>query len=243
LPCGAFAFPDSAGGLLLAPADLLQPERMTKVVCPGGRVLRIRYLRQQQANAADNGRQISSNFGNQAGAVFRVLDGRIDEYATCLLVVDSLLAGATIERLGPADSTRGCGAADRRRLGELHGRPVVRCWPLARVGEDEEVVLLEFARRGQDALASLALVGPDLAAFEDYPATYRGEGEDLWRVDDAGQMSPDGFEILFALRTARGHLLGVRWSSTESLSLSLLATRDGPRFEELVQGNHYVAPR
>lgn len=242
LPCAAFAFPNRTGELLLAPADLPQPSRMTKVVCPGGRVLRVRYLRQQNGRDGGSGRQISSEFENEAGAVFRVVGATVDEYATYLLAVDSLLVGASVEPLSRVDSVSACSAADQERLGVLRGRPVVHCWPLARVGVNLQVLLLEFERRGKDALASLLLLGPGIAAFEDYPAEYRGEGEDLWRVDDLGEMSPEGFKILFALRTAHTQVLGVSWASTESLSLSLLVSRDGRHFEELVQGNRYVAP-
>jgi len=216
---------------------------MTKVVCPGGRVLRVQYLRQQSEIAGGASRQISSEFEDQPGAVFRVLGGTITADATCLLTMDSLLAGTRAVPLDPVNAATACGAAERRRLSDLRGRPVVHCWPLAGFGRDARVVLLEFERRGSNALAGLALVGARVRAFWDLPAEYRGEGESVWRVDDGGVMSPEGFEILFALKSGGAWLLGVSWASTESLSLSLLVSRDGTGFEELVHGDRYVAPR
>jgi hypothetical protein len=127
-------------------------------------------------------------------------------------------------------------------LARLRNRAVVHCWALSDMGADQEVGLVEFARHGPDALASLVLVGPGVAVFEDFPAQSRGDGEDLWRVDDEGQMSADGFEVLFALRTPKTYFLAVSWASTEGASLVLLTWSGGQQFIQCAGGYRYAAP-
>jgi hypothetical protein len=71
--------------------------------------------------------------------------------------------------------------------------------------------VVEFARQDKDALASVVLIDRDRMIFADYPAVFRGEGQDLWRVDDVGVLSPKGFEVVFLLQRGTFYALGVNW--------------------------------
>lgn len=241
--CGVFCFADSSGTLLLAPPDMSEPASMTTAVCKGGRRVAVEFIGRRQATAADNGRQMAYNFRAQAGTVFRVRGRAVEADETCFLTSDSMIVGAVPESVGPVSDSLFCSVKNRGRLAALRNRAVVRCWALRDVGEEHEVGLVEFARRGPDALASLVVIGPGGAVFEDFPAKAQKGTEDLWRVDDQGEMSPDGFEVLFALRSQKSYILGVSWGGTEGESLLLLVGQRGERFTQCAGGYRYTAPR
>jgi len=240
--CGAFCFADSSGTLLLGPPGMPGPAGITTVVCKGGRQLRVEFIgRQQQTDPS--WRQSAYYFYQQAGTLFRVREGRTEPDETCFLASDSLLAGATPQRLGPAKHSVFASAKQRARFAELRKRAVIHSWPLIGIGADGEIGLIEFARQGPEALASLVLVGRGVVVFNDFPAHSRGDREDLWRVDDQGEISPDGFEVLFALKSPDTYVLGISWGSSEGEVLLLLVTRGGQRFTECATGYRYTAPR
>jgi len=241
--CGAFCFADSGGTLLLGPPEMPGPESMTTAVCKGGRRVAVEFIGRQKATAADNGRQMAYNFNAQAGTVFRVRQGRVEPDESCFLTSDSTLVAAVPQTIGPPRESVFCSGNNRRHFGALRNRAVVQCWALSAIGSKHDVGLIEFARQGPDALASLVLIGPEATFFEDFPAHSRGVGEDLWRVDDHGEMSPDGFEILFALRSEKSYILGVSWGSTEGETLLLLVAEGGQRFTQCGSGYRYEAPQ
>src|SRR5215510_716611 len=76
--CGTFCFTDTSGRLLLGPPDMPAPSAMTRVLCKAGRQLPVEFVGLQKGTAADNGRQSAHNFHAQAGALFRVLEGKTD---------------------------------------------------------------------------------------------------------------------------------------------------------------------
>jgi hypothetical protein len=215
---------------------------MTTAVCKGGRRVAVEFIGRQQATDADNGRQMAYNFHAQAGTVFRVRQGSVEEDESCFLTSDSILVGATPLALGLRRDSVFCSAKNQGRLRALRNRAVVQCWALCEVGGDYGVGLVEFARQDTNALASLVLVGREVAVFADFPAHYRGVGEDLWSLDDEGKMSPEGFEILFALRSSKTYILGVSWASTEGQELLLLEAQ-GQSFAACASGYRYTMPR
>jgi hypothetical protein len=106
----------------------------------------------------------------------------------------------------------------------------------------KDVALLEFARRGKDALASLVFVDGARTMFADYPAEFRREGEDLWRADDGGVLSPEGFQLVCALRRGGWYALGIAWSGSEGQSLSLWISDGSERFTKVVNDYWYQLP-
>jgi len=98
-------------------------------------------------------------------------------------------------------------------------------------------------RLGQDALASLIVLTADGRLTIDFPATYRGGGEDLWRVDDGGVFSPEGISVPFVVRRDKIYLVGVDWRGPEGRSLSLYAVSPGARAQQVLADYWYRAPR
>lgn len=192
---GAFGFPDVDGARLIVADSLAAPESLTRAIAPGGRVYHIRYAGKQAEKPGGHQRATSQEFEFTEGHVFRVLRGHVETDASCLLTTDSLFAGCRPETLRTFESPPHCSAELVKRIADLRERAVVRSWILARLGSDRLVVLLEFERRGKQALGSLAIVSADAIGFNDYPAEVEKEGDSVYRVDDEGVMSPEGFEV------------------------------------------------
>jgi hypothetical protein len=108
---------------------------------------------------------------------------------------------------------------------------------------EKEVALLEFDRREKDALASLVFVDGARTVFADYPAEFRGAGQDLWRVEDGGVLSPEGIGLVCALQRGGWYALGIAWSGAEGQSLSLWISEDGQRFTKVLNDYWYQAAR
>jgi hypothetical protein len=187
---GAFGLPDPGGTRLLTVSDLLQPAMLHTAFCSDGRRFPVRFERRQAEREGHNGRQTPSNFDKLAGDVFAVLQGKIDAGASCFLASDRL-SSATLLPAELPDGASECAMDVRRRLVASRGRQVANCWLIARLPAARSLVLVEFSHRDKDALASLVLIERHRMIFADYPAVFRREGEDLWRVDDGGVLSYD----------------------------------------------------
>jgi hypothetical protein len=107
---------------------------------------------------------------------------------------------------------------------------------------EKQVALLEFDRRGKDALASLVFVDGTRTIFADYQAEFRGAGQDVWRVDDGGVLSPEGLKIVCALQRGGWYALGVTWPGAEGQSLSLWISEGSERFTKVISDYWYQAP-
>lgn len=240
---GAFAFPDRNGARLITTAPVAQPALLTAALCSGGRRLVVQFDRAQDESRATTRRQTPENFENTRGAVFRIVGGTIDPASTCFLATAQLMSGGPPVSVKPADPPASCGQGRKAQYEAARGRPVVACWLLATSNTGEPIGLIEFARRLRSALASLVVVDGERAIFADYPAEFTAPGVDLWRVDDGGVMSPEGYEVVFVLRRGTSSVLGVSWSGTEGINLALWTADDGDRFTETINDYWYRAPR
>jgi hypothetical protein len=237
---GGFGLPDQSGARLLLMPNLAHPELLKTALCSGGRRFPVQFERRQAEREGHNGRQTADNFDNLAGSVFRILGGRTDPGATCFLASEPLLSGVTLLSIAAPVGSGAC--VHRDRFATLRDRPVTHCWPIARMPPGKDVALLEFARRGKDALASLVFVDGARTMFADYAAEFRREGEDLWRADDGGVLSPEGFQLVCALRRGGWYALGIAWSGSEGQSLSLWISDGSDRFTQVVHDYWYQLP-
>jgi hypothetical protein len=176
-----------------------------------------------------------------AGDVFAVTDGTSGESASCFLAADSLLTGAAVLRVTPGGRAA-CGEDLRNRINSTRRRPVVHCWQVGRIGEKGQIALAEFVRQDKDALASLVLSVGGRMIFADYPAVFRGEGEDLWRADDGGVLTPEGMRVVFVLERGTSYVMGVRWQAAEGAALSLFVSDGADRFRGVLSDYWYQAP-
>jgi hypothetical protein len=236
---GGFALPDQRGGRLLQATALARPHLSRTALCVGGRPVAVQFDR-RQTESANDGRQTSRNFDKLAGSVYTVLGATVDPAAACFLPSEALLAGSVVLRIAPPDGPGAC--LQRERFVTLRERPVVHCWPLARLTPDKQVALLEFERRGKDALASIVVVDGSRTMFADVPAEFRGPRKDLWRVDDGGVLTADGLQIVCALQRGGWYALGTAWQGAEGRVLSLWISEGSDRFTKVVNDYWYQAP-
>lgn len=268
---GAFAFTNTAGTRLMlvgeslgrspgAPplGDASKPYAALRTAfCSDGLSHRIAFERAQSEDGRDEGRRSHFTFDHLEGLVFRIQDpGMLAEGANCFLaaqtfersvaVVPALLAGERkfIRSDQRASRLSACEAGLPARIASARSRAVTNCWPLrSSLGpRAPHVVLVEFARRGNAALASVVVVDRGALVFADQPGDYGREGGlSVWRVDDGGRLDPSAFDVLLLARRGRNLVLAFSWAGTEATVLTLMESRRG-RFRELLRDSWYQAP-
>jgi len=237
---GGFGLQDQSGRRLVLIPRVSRPEMLKTALCSDGTRVPVQFERLQIGREGGDGRQTSQRFDELAGAVYSVPTGRVADSAVCFLASEPLLAGTTALRVSAASGAGAC--LERGRFAALRDRPVLHCWPIARLASGQHIALLEFARREQDALASLVFVDGSRTIFADYPAEFRGAGQDLWRADDGGVLSPAGFDVVCALQRGDWYAIGVAWNGAEGRSLSLWISGASDRFTRVVSDYWYQAP-
>ena len=237
---GGFALPDQRGRRLIVISKLAQPERLKAALCSGRRAS-VQFERRQAAGANSDGRQTSQRFDALPGSVFTVLENNpVEPDTPCFLSSDALVTGSEVLSIAAPEGSEAC--RQPGRFAKLRDRPVINCWPLARLGRAAHVALLEFERRGKDALASVVVVDGSRTMFADVPAEFRGTGEDLWRVDDGGVLSPQDITIVCALQRNGWFALGTAWAGAEGRLLSLWIADGSDRFTKVINDYWYQAP-
>jgi hypothetical protein len=239
---GAFAFPDNAGNRLLAVAELSRPDQFKTALCDGSGRVTIRFEHQQKAREGGTRRQTPGNFDALAGSVYRIVGSRVDSSETCFLACDSFLAAANQIPVERSNASEQCDPVIRGRVVSARARDVVNCWIIGRLPAKGQIVLVEFARLGKDALAAVALLAQGRVAIADYPGTYRGPGEDVWRVEDGGVLSPDDFRVVLLLQRGDIYSIGIRWSGAEGANLAMFVCTAGNRFTKVLRDYWYRAP-
>jgi len=238
----AFAFPNEQGTRLLATGEIAKPEALRTALCSGNRQVPVEFERRQGEGNGSSGRQSPQNFVNTAGAVFRIVKGTVGADATCALTDESFAAGGTLIPLTRPPADARCSRADYPSFQGDKGRPVVGCWPIARASGNLQVAVIEFSRRLTHALASIVVIDGGRRVYIDYPAEFKGPGDDLWRVDDGGEIHADRFDIVFLLKRGSTYMLAVDWKGAEGDALSLHASEDSAQFKELVSDSWYRSP-
>ena len=239
---GSFALPDPTGARLIAVGGIPDAENVHQAFCGGSASLPVRFDHKQAGRKENNGRQTPSRFNDLPGDVFHMVAGSAGATASCFLAGSRWTPDATLLRIDSREHGANCGATVQEHLAAVKGRAVVRCFLLGRFEDDGQVLLAEFARIGNDALASVVVRSGDRLMFGDYTAEFRGEGQDLWRVDDGGKLSAEGFDLIF-LASQRGQYdLGVSWAATEGRALTLFVSGDGSRLDRVLQDYWYQMP-
>jgi len=237
---GAFAFPNLKGTRLLSTAEIASPEAMYAAICTGDEEVGVRFERRQPRGENFNGRQTSGNFASVAGAVFRVVGGKVGAGSTCFMISDAVVEDATFIPLTRTSRDARCSQAQYPQFEKAKSRPVVGCWPIAEFEPRTQVAIIKFARHLNQALASLVVIDGERRMYVDYPAEFNGPGADLWRADDGGEIHPEGFEIVFLLKRGSAYLLAIDWAGAEGLALWSAA--ENGQFEQLIGDSWYQSP-
>jgi hypothetical protein len=239
---GVFALADADGTRLIALADLPRPGELKTALCVGGERFPARFERRQEEKE-NNGRQSADNFDKLPGYIFSLPGKAPGPLGTCFLGSDPFLASAKVLPLTQTTGPGRCTPSHRRQFAKLRGREVAHCWPMGDVSPEKGLVLIQFAHRGQSALASLVLVDRERTLFADFPAEYRGKGEDVWRVSDGGKLSPEGMQVVFLIQqNDSSYALGISWLAEEGESVSLFVSGPRDSFTQVIQDAWYQAP-
>jgi hypothetical protein len=238
----AFAFPNEQGTRLLATGEIANPEALRIAICSGGQQVSVQFERRQPEGPKTTGRQTPPNFAHTAGGVFRIVSGTVSPDATCVIADESFLTGATLIPLKrPPQNTR-CSKAAYPQFQADKDRPVVGCWPIAEGGAGIQVAIIEFSRRLTRALASLVVIDGERRTYIDYPADFKGPGDDLWRADDGGEIHAEGFEVVFLLKRGTTYILAVDWAGAEGNVLSVQSAEGSDQFKEVITDSWYRSP-
>lgn len=238
----AFAFPNEQGTRLLGTGEIAKPEALRVAICSGGQQVSVQFERGQPEGPKTTGRQTPQNFGQTAGAVYRIVGGKVTPDATCVLADESFVAGAAVVPLKRTAQNARCAKAAYPQFQADKNRPVVGCWPIAESGTGIQVAIIEFSRRLTQALASLVVIDGDRRTYIDYPADFKGPGADLWRADDGGEIHADGFEVVFLLKRGTTYVLGIDWAGAEGNVLSVQTADGASQFKEVVTDSWYRSP-
>lgn len=238
----AFAFPNEQGTRLLVTSEIAKPEALSIALCSGSQRVAVQFERRQGEGRSTTSRQTPQNFTQTAGAVFRVTDGTVSADATCVLADDSFLAGVTLVPLKRPSQNARCLTTMYPQFQADKNRAVVACWPIGESAAGNHIAVIEFSRYLTRALASLVVTDGERRMYVDYPATFKGPGDDLWRADDGGNIHAEGFEVVFLLKRGSTYVLAIDWAGAEGSALSLQVAEGGGQFQEVIGDSWYRSP-
>lgn len=238
----AFAFPNLQGTRLLATSEIPKPETLRVALCGGSQRLAVQFERRQAEGRNSTSRQTPHNFERTAGAVFRIVNGTIGADAACVLTDETFLSDGTLIPVKRPPQTARCSTARYPEFQADKGRPVVGCWPIAESPSGLQVAVIEFARRLTNALASLVVIDGKRRMYIDYPAQFKGPGDDLWRADDGGEIHAEGFDVVFLMKRGTTYFIAIGWAGAEGSVLSVHTSDGGQQLKELLTDSWYRSP-
>jgi hypothetical protein len=241
-----FGFADETGRyILVSPwggaCIITSPGEITAALGDCGKVLPVKYIREQKAGTNDDARQTMYNFENTSGYLFEVIKGSAIPNNTYFLARNGSINEQSVVKI---QSTNASAVTSRIKdmIEKIKKRKIKNAWNLVRfdAGGPAMICLVEFQGDGVNLLASIVLVQHDKIAFKDYPAKLIGETE-AWRADDGGVISPDMFSILFIARSKSGLLFGLCWAGPEGENETVL-TESGEKLKENGGWYRYWSP-
>ena len=147
--------------------------------------------------------------------------------------------GGSLKR--PPQDAR-CSKATYPQFQADKGRPSSAAGRLRSRPAGIQIAVIEFSRHLTQALACLVVIDGERRIYVDYPATFKGPGDDLWRADDGGNIHAEGFEVVFLLKRGTTYVLAIDWSGAEGDALSLHSAEGGGQFIELISDSWYRSP-
>lgn len=239
---GAFAFPNVKGTELIVVHEIPNAAELRTAIC-GGQVISVRFVRRQTISGESTDRLFPEQFDHLAGTIFQVVGRSVAPARTCFVAADSLLSNAELYPMRAFSRPTTCGTTERHRVATLRERRIRACWSIASMQRHGLVSIVEYVRVGTEGLASLIVVTNERAIAIDFPAKYRGEGEEMWRAGDGGEFSPDGFNVPFVVRRGRSYFIALDWAGEEGNSLQLYTSDPGSPVRQAISDYWYRAPR
>jgi hypothetical protein len=227
----AGAFADEKGQTLLARDVMLDKERYSEeekasyhtAAGPGGELIPIEYLRDQESTGMGTGRDNADNFSNLPGALYQAKEGSpFLTNQSYFLLPDSLLSSA-VPLLAPDGDEPPLSQPVLDKASEAKGRAVRWSKKLASTAGGAEIGVILYERLGDEMLYSIVYAKGGSVLFNDNPAAY--DKYSTWHVDAGDE--PGFFEAVLLIESEGGVYLALTDASPEGVSLFALA-QDGP---------------
>ena len=235
----SFGFTNQDGTKLLALPPLGAPERLTKVVCDG-RLLDVRYLRDQPKGPKDSGRQTARNFDQVKGALFKLVKGTMPADALCVLATPAAFAKRKLLAVTTEIGER-CDEKTASLMAELGKRQVTKCLPTGSF-EGARLSFASYELEGTTALAGVGLTpetgGP---AIRKFPAAWEKGSPSCWRADDGCEFDPSSYRVVFAMRGKEGLELFALWAGAEGENAEVLRVA-GAELKVIASASRYWSP-
>lgn len=194
-----------------------------------GHAYNIEYAGKQQKNDNDSGRVISENFDNMEGYVYRVTGNDLLTANKSYFLYNSHAIEET-GILSPVNN--GVEELDEetlQRAEDIKGRQIQKGWLISEYNDGTKLSVIVFQPDGQDMLMSIVLDFGGNLILNDYPATMKGYS--AWRVDDGGEINPELFSSIVAIKTSEGLCAAVGWAGAEGEKILFLAEDAGSLIE------------
>ncbi|MDA1354548.1 MAG: hypothetical protein O3A01_08835, partial [bacterium] len=108
-------------------------------------------------------------------------------------------------------------------------------WRLADLGGIGSIFVVYFKPLGDEYQGAIVLAGDDTLSMTKYPAIYSLDGTSIWRVDDAGEFSPNVFEVERVFRAKEGSLRFVlKWRGAGGTNYYRLSQKGKDLFKEYI---------
>lgn len=235
----SFAFSNGDGTQLLGLEPLTAPSDLNKVACDG-RVLEVKYVREQPAGAKDTGRQTARNFAQVKGSVFRPVKGTLPVDTVCLLGTTKTFSKRTLEAVTPQVDER-CDASTEALLVGLEKRKVAQCSATGTV-KDWRLTFAKYEVEKDSALAIVALLpSSGTPAVRRFPAKWEKDSPSCWRADDGCEFDSTNYRVAFVMRGPAGLELFARWAGPEGENVELLRVTSG-ELKVIATSSRYWAP-
>lgn len=233
-----FGFSNSDGSQLLALPPVSSAATITRAVCDG-RVIDLKYVKDQPAGGKDTGRQTARNFTQVKGALFKRVKGSLPADALCLLGTTATFAK---RKLMPVSGETGdCDAKTAAIAGELVKRKVTKCLSTGALPEGH-LSFASYELEGSEALAAVMLTREKEApALRKFPATWERGAPSCWRADDGCEFDASSYRIAFAMSGPSGLELYALWAGAEGENAEVLRVK-GSALKVVASASRYWSP-
>ncbi|GIP21656.1 MULTISPECIES: hypothetical protein [Paenibacillus] len=233
-----YSFADKTGKYLILYSNTTDT-KMDRAIGDGGKVLTIKYVRKQDSNSKNDGREWAKNFDNMAGVIYQVVGGKAVPNDTYYLVNSKKV---NVKAVLPVTNEIKAKVEPsvKMKLEKLKSLKLKNIWEIAHFGKGNKVYVAEFKKKGNKVTASIILKTASKLVTKDYVADY--DPITTWRVDDGGEIVPESFSLLFSAVTKQGYLIGVKWAGAEGETTDLLnqTSTELKEIEQQTNGRYMV---
>lgn len=234
----SFGFSNDDGTKILALPPVSSPASITKAVCDG-RLLDVKFLREQPKGEKDTGRQTARNFAQVKGSLFKLTKGNSPADALCLLGTNATFAKRKL--LPIATETGDCDEKISAVAAELTKRKVTKCISTGSL-TDGRLSFASYEVEGSSALAAVVLTQESgKHAVRKFPATWERGAPSCWRADDGCEFDASSYRVAFAMSGPAGLELYALWAGAEGENAEVLRVK-GSELKVVANASRYWSP-